>query len=147
MFTILCLLCLCRNREYPGNFQNKIVIRKLLFQMSAQVKWEGMPFWSGQEAQIYPLNYLLPRYRGNINCYRSVHHPIPTLPMGTGSTLVIFKLKGKERYFLEGCKRGDHIARLSQDYHLIITPFVKFETILPLNKFFKFCIILHCRDT
>ena len=22
VFTILCLLCLCRDREYPGNFQN-----------------------------------------------------------------------------------------------------------------------------
>ena len=51
VFTILCLLCLCRNREYRGNFQNKTVISKQLFcQMSAQVKWEGRPFWSGQEA-------------------------------------------------------------------------------------------------
>ena len=40
VFTILCLLCLCRNREYPGNFQNKTVISKLFFQMSAQAKWE-----------------------------------------------------------------------------------------------------------
>ena len=38
VFTILCLLCLCRNREYPGNFQNETVISKLFFQMSAQVK-------------------------------------------------------------------------------------------------------------
>ena len=38
VFTILCLLCLCRNREYPGNFQNKTGISKLFFQMSAQVK-------------------------------------------------------------------------------------------------------------
>ena len=42
VFTILCLLWLCRNREYPGNFQNKTVISKLFFQMSAQVKWEGL---------------------------------------------------------------------------------------------------------
>ena len=50
VLTNLCLLCLCRNREYPGNFQNETVISKLFFQMSAQVKWEGRPFWSGQEA-------------------------------------------------------------------------------------------------
>ena len=25
VFTILCLLCLCGNREYPGSFQNKSV--------------------------------------------------------------------------------------------------------------------------
>ena len=84
MSTILCLLCLCRNTEYGGNLQNKTVISKQLFcQMSSQVKWEGRPFWSGQVAQIYSLNYLLPTYRGNINYYKSVHHPILTLPVGT----------------------------------------------------------------
>ena len=36
VFTILFLLCLCKNRECPG--QNKTVISKLFFQMSAQVK-------------------------------------------------------------------------------------------------------------
>ena len=38
VFNILCLLCLCRNREYRGNFENKTVISKLFFQISAQVK-------------------------------------------------------------------------------------------------------------
>ena len=28
---------------------------------------------------------------GNVNYHKSVHHPIPTLPMGTGNTLAIFK--------------------------------------------------------
>ena len=28
---------------------------------------------------------------GNVNYYKSVHHPIPTLPVGTGNTLAIFK--------------------------------------------------------
>ena len=28
VLTILCLLCLCRNREYPGKFQNETVISK-----------------------------------------------------------------------------------------------------------------------
>ena len=50
VFTILCLLCLCRNREYPGNFQNETVTSKLYFQKSAQVKREERPFWSGQGA-------------------------------------------------------------------------------------------------
>ena len=57
---------------------------------------------------------------------------LPSLPAGTGSTLVIFKtnqetllspefpdtfclpkLNGKERPFLEGCKNGDQMVRLS----------------------------------
>ena len=82
MFTIVSLLCLCRNGEYRDDFQNKTLISKQLFcQMSAQVKWEGRPSWSGQEAEIYSLNYLLPSYRGNVNYYKSVYHPILTLPV------------------------------------------------------------------
>ena len=50
VFIIFYLLSLCRNKEYPGNFQNKKIISKLFFQISAQVKWEGKTFWSGQEA-------------------------------------------------------------------------------------------------
>ena len=29
---------------------------------------------------------------GNVNYYKSIHHPIPILPVGTGSTLEIIKL-------------------------------------------------------
>ena len=37
VFTFLCLLGLCGNREYPGSFdQNKAVSSKLFFQMSAK---------------------------------------------------------------------------------------------------------------
>ena len=28
---------------------------------------------------------------GNVNYYKSVHHPIPTLPVGIGNTLAVFK--------------------------------------------------------
>ena len=38
VFTILCLLFLCRNREYLDNFQNETLISKLFFQISVQVK-------------------------------------------------------------------------------------------------------------
>ena len=103
--------------------------------MSAQVKWDRRPFWSGQEVLIYPLNYLLPTYRGNVNYYKSVHHPIPTLgnrkhpghfqnksvnsTFNCVSRYILFlpKLKRKERPFLDGCKKGDHIARLSLGWY------------------------------
>ena len=38
VLTILGLLGLCGNREYPGSFRNKAVCNKLLSQISAQVK-------------------------------------------------------------------------------------------------------------
>ena len=138
VFIILCLFCQCRNREYRGNFKKKTVIcKQLFFQMSAQVKLEGRPFWSGQEAKIYSTNYLLSTYGGNVNYSKSVHHPILTLPLGTGSTMSIFKINqltllsiefpdifsswpnwnGKERPFLEGCKKRDHIAILSLGWY------------------------------
>ena len=28
---------------------------------------------------------------GNVNYYKRVHHPIPTLPVGIGNSLAIFK--------------------------------------------------------
>ena len=28
---------------------------------------------------------------GSVNYYKSVHHPIPTLPVGIGDTLAVFK--------------------------------------------------------
>ena len=72
-------------------------------------------------------------YGGNVNYYKSVHHPISILPVGTGTPwqfskqisklsfplssryfLFLPKLKGKERPSLDGgCKKGDHIVRLS----------------------------------
>ena len=64
VFTIFCLLCLCRNREYPDSLQNKSVnssfkwVSKYILCL-ARLRVEGRAFWSGQ-SYIYPLNYLLP---------------------------------------------------------------------------------------
>ena len=70
-------------------------------------------------------------YGANVNYYKSDHHPIPTLPVGTGNILAIFKtsikssfkmnlqiysflaqIEGEKRPFLEGCKKGQYILRL-----------------------------------
>ena len=56
MFAILCLPCLCKNREYPGNFRTETVISKLFFQMSAQVKLEEGFFEVDKKRN--PLNYI-----------------------------------------------------------------------------------------
>ena len=94
VFTIFCLLCLCGNREYSGSFQNKSVSFSFKWVPSyilnlTKLKGEERPFWIGQ-AQIYPLNYLL-HVGVKVNYYKSVHHPIPTLPVGIEKTLAIFK--------------------------------------------------------
>ena len=53
VFTILCLICLCGNRDYPGSLQNKSVspffkrTRNYIFFLVKQ-KGEGRTFRSGQ---------------------------------------------------------------------------------------------------
>ena len=159
MFTILCLLCLYGNREYPGSFRKKAVSSKLLFQMSAQVKWEERkPFWSGQ-AQIYPLNYFL---HMEVMCWTIIKVFIILFllyPWEQGTPwqfskqntklsfqlsfpryILLPKRKGKERPFLEVCNKGSTLWDYPQK-HLVdirdekVYPFVKFEIILPLLCF------------
>ena len=139
MFTILCLLCLCGNKEYPGSFQNKSVsspfkwVPKYILCL-ATLKVEVRTFWV--DKHTIDLSSKLSLTCGDkVNYYKSVHHPIPTLPVGIGSPLVISKInqktllsfefpgifsswmpkrKGTKRPFLEGCNneaKGDHIAR------------------------------------
>ena len=79
-------------REYPGNFQNETVISKLFFKRSAQMKWERGKTFLKWTRSINLSSKLSLTYRGNVNYYKSVHHPIPTLPVGTESTLAIFKI-------------------------------------------------------
>ena len=128
--TVICLLCLCGNRDYPGIFQNKALSSKLFVQTNARVKWDGGSF-----------------------------HPIPTLPVGIESTLAIFKkkkkkfanstfnwvsryilflpkLKGKKRPFLEGARRVTTLRDYRQEHLVVIRgakvcPFLKFNIILP----------------
>ena len=95
---------------------------------------------------------------GNVNHYKSAHHPILTLHVGTGNTLAIFKTnqealfstecpgifllgqsEEERKAFIGGCKKkgGGRIERLPQE-HLValkdekVCSFVKFEVILPL---------------
>ena len=63
VFSIFRSLCLCRNEEYPVNFQNKSVkssfkrVPKYIW-FQAKLKEKARPFWSGK-VLIYPLKYLL----------------------------------------------------------------------------------------
>ena len=101
MFTILCLLWLCGNKEYPSSYQNKSVSSSfrsvpnyILFLV--KLKGEGVPFnlltyleWTGIDLS----SKLSLTCGGNVNFYKSVHHPVPTLPVGIGNALAIFKTK------------------------------------------------------
>ena len=123
-FTILCLLCMCGHREYPGSSQNKSVSSSFKIMLKYilcidKLKGEGRFLWSGQ-AYNYPL-----KCWGNVNFYLSAHHPILILPVELGNTLAIFKtiskfsfqltvqvyslilpkLKRRGKPFLEGARR------------------------------------------
>ena len=85
VFTILCLLYLCRNREYPKR-------SKLFFQMSAQVYSVPGQTEGRKKAVLEWTSIDLSLTCGdNVNYYKSVHHPISTLPVEIGNTLAIFK--------------------------------------------------------
>ena len=106
---------------------------------------------------------------GNVNYYKSVHHPIPTREnrehpgnfqnksvssaFNWVSRYILFlaKLKGRGRPFLEGARRGITLWDYPQEHLVVIrnekvSPFVKFGIILPL-----LCFLLdpltykHCR--
>ena len=100
VLTILCLLCLYRGTgkvatvPYTGSFQNQI--SKLFFQMSARVypvpgQTEGRRKAFLELRSIDLPSILSLTCRDKVNDYKSVHHPIPTLPVGIGSILEIFK--------------------------------------------------------
>ena len=132
VFTILCLLYLCRNREYPSSFKNKSVgssfkrvPKYILFLTKLK---EERSFWSGQ-AQIYPLNYLL--HVGVMLTIIKVFI-ILFLLLRIGTILAIFRInqlkicfqlsvkvfsllnqtEGERKAFLGGYKKGGHIVQL-----------------------------------
>ena len=106
---------------------------------------------------------------GNVNYYKSVHHPVPTREKREHSgnfqnksvssafiwvsryILFLAKLKGRRRPFLEGARRRITLWNYLQGHLVVIrnknvSPFVKFEIIQPL-----LCFLLdpltnkHCR--
>ena len=104
----------------------------------------------------------------NVNNYKSAHHPIPTngnrehpgnfqnksvsSPFNWVPRYILFlpKLKGRGRPFLRGARKGATLWDYPQEYLVVIrdekvSPFVKFEIILPLLCFlldpltYKYC--------
>ena len=95
----------------------------------------------------------------NVDYYKSTHHPIPTqdnrehpnnfenksvnYPFNLVSRYILFlsKLKGRGRPFLMGARKGTALWDYPKEYLLVVirdekvSPFVKFETILPLHCF------------
>ena len=105
------------------------------------------------------LSYHLPlTYWDNVNCYKSVYHPIPTRwnrehpenfqnksvnsPFNWVSRYILFlaNLKEKGTPFWKGAKRGPALPDYPQEHLVVIrdekvSPFVRFEIILPLLCF------------
>ena len=110
-------------------------------------------------------------YGGDVTYYKSVHYPIPTSLLWEQGTQwqfskqisklsfqlhvqissLLTQTEGERNAFFIGCKKEDHIVRLSPralgcHKRWKVSPFVKFEIILPL-----LCFLLdpltnkHCR--
>ena len=130
MFTILHLLCLCRNREYCGSFQNKSVsssfkcLPKYILSL-VKLKWEERPFWRWTSIDVS--SKLSLACGGNVNYYQSVHHPFHyysvcgnreqqfskqvsklSFQLSVQLYSLLAKLKTRRRPFLESARRGKH---------------------------------------
>ena len=86
VFTNLCLLCLCGNRKYPGSFQNK-ALSSYFKRVPSEVRGKAFLKWTSIDLS----SKLSLTYGVNVSYYKSVHHPISTLPVGRGNTPAIFK--------------------------------------------------------
>ena len=129
----------------------------LLFQMKinspkynlflAKLKREGRPLWNGKP-QTYPINYLLP-----VGVMLTIMKVSIILFLLVGirniKDMISFQLRVRIYSLLgqtegemkaEGCKRGATLGDCPQEHLLVIrdekvSPFVKFEIILPLLCF------------
>ena len=72
VFGILCLLCLCWNREYPGSVQNKSLSSSfkwlLKYSVPGQAKGKAFLEWASTDLSFK----LFFTCRGNVNYYKSV---------------------------------------------------------------------------
>ena len=57
----------------------------------AKLEGEGKFFLEGASIDLSSFIQLSFTYRDNVNFYKSVRHPLPTLPVGIGNTLAVFK--------------------------------------------------------
>ena len=158
VFTILFLLCLCKNREYTSKFQDETGISKLFFQMSAQVKWERRPFWSDKKhrfilwtisylhtgvmltiIKVFIILFLLCLWEQGASWQFS--NKISKLSFQLSFQIYSFLAwtEGERKaFFWKGAKRETTV----QDYHLVdirhekVSLFMKFEIILPLLCFY-----------
>ena len=82
--------------EYRIPWQFSKQISKLLFQMSAQIhsvtsQNEGRRNVFLEWTTIGLSSKVFLTCGGNVSYYKTVHHPISTLPVGIGNTITIFK--------------------------------------------------------
>ena len=129
VFSIVCLLCLCGKREYPGSFQNKSVSSSF----KCVSKWSERERLFEVASIVYPLNYLL-HMEVMLRMIKDfiILFLLSMWEQGTPwqfskqinklsfhfnwvSRYILFlaKLKVEEKPFLEGWKKGDHIVTLS----------------------------------
>ena len=123
-----------------------------------------------EPTSIYLYSKLSFACEGNVNYYKSVHHPIPTLPVGIGNTLEIFKTNQCALFWIDfpgifsswpkWRGEGNLFWRVQEgrrlwDYpleHLVnienekVCPFVKFEIFLPNLCRLLDLIKKHCRS-
>ena len=164
VFGILCLLCLCWNREYPGSVQNKSLSSSFKwlpkYSVPGQAKGKAFLEWASTDLSFkyflhvgvmltiikVLLSYSYSAYGNTQAIFKTNQQALHSVEC-PGMFSSWPKWKWKESLF-GGCKKGGHIVRLPIccQKGWKISPFVKFEIILLL-----LCLLLdpltnkHCR--
>ena len=165
MFTILCLLCLYENREYPGSFQNESVSSSFRRGPSIFCSW---PNWREKEDLF---NFGVDKHRNllsklSLTC-RVILNIIKMLiilfllclwkqwistQFSKQISKFFFRLsvqiysflgqtEEERKAFCVGCKKGTALWDYPQEHFVVVKdekvcPFLKFEIILPLLCFY-----------
>ena len=111
VFTILCLLCLCGNREYPGSFQNKAV-------KAVSSSFKLVPKWSEREGLF--ILFLLQYYAcGNMDHPGNFQNKSVNLSFNWVSRYILFfaQTEWKRQAFFGGCKKGHQEGARRQRFY------------------------------
>ena len=125
VFTILCLLCLCGNREYPGSFLKKAV-SSYFKRVPSKVREEAFLKWTRVDLssnllhmgimltiiKVFIILFLLCLWEQGTPRQFSKQIINISFQLSFQISSLLAQTEGERKVFFGGCKKEDHIVRL-----------------------------------